>query len=361
MKKSKNRVHGEFESRKGVCMNDKRKMVRILIYSFKIALGSCIAIYIAELFHLENAASAGSITLLTLVTTKWETLKLSLFRILTFFTSVLLAAILFTSIPFAWVDYGLYILGIAIFCEWIGWRTTISVNAVIGIHFLNTRDFSAAFVSNEFLLVLIGIAVAIVINLFHNNGSRRRDIIENMRYTENRMQLALGELAAYLSNHPMERNVWDDIISLEKNLHRFLDDAYQYQNNTFQSHPVYYIDYFEMRLSQCQVLHNLHYEVKKIREIPSQAHVVAEYILYMAEFVKEMNKPQNQLDELEKIFQSMREQPLPVTREEFESRAILYHILMDLEDFLVFKRRFIESRDEQQIRIYWMDNADAGR
>ena len=44
---------------------------------------------------------------------------------------------------------------------------------------------------------------------------------------------------------------------------------------------------------------------------------------------------------------------LPVTREEFEGRAVLYHIMMDLEEFLLYKKRFIESLSEKQKRIYW--------
>lgn len=38
----------------------------------------------------------------------------------------------------------------------------------------------------------------------------------------------------------------------------------------------------------------------------------------------------------------MKQQPLPKDREEFESRAILYHVLLDLEDFLLAKQRFTD-------------------
>lgn len=41
------------------------------------------------------------------------------------------------------------------------------------------------------------------------------------------------------------------------------------------------------------------------------------------------------------------------TTDDFESRAKLYHILMDLEEFLIFNRRFVEGLDERQRRIYW--------
>ena len=58
------------------------------------------------------------------------------------------------------------------------------------------------------------------------------------------------------------------------------------------------------------------------------------------------------LKELE-IFENMKDEPLPETHEEFEARAILYHILMDLEDFLIYKRRFVDGLDDVQRKLYW--------
>ena len=34
---------------------------------------------------------------------------------------------------------------------------------------------------------------------------------------------------------------------------------------------------------------------------------------------------------------------LPRTREEFENRAILFHVLMDLREFLEMKQHFLET------------------
>ena len=49
----------------------------------------------------------------------------------------------------------------------------------------------------------------------------------------------------------------------------------------------------------------------------------------------------------------MQYQSLPKDRQEFENRAILYHILMDIEEFLLLKKRFVETLDEKQKKIYW--------
>ena len=89
--------------------------------------------------------------------------------------------------------------------------------------------------------------------------------------------------------------------------------------------------------------------------MPSQAQIVAEYILYMAEYVVEFNSPETQLERLEKLFENMKKQPLPKTREEFESRAVLYHVLMDLEEFLTTKKRFVRDLDEKKRRLYWKE------
>lgn len=130
-------------------------------------------------------------------------------------------------------------------------------------------------------------------------------------------------------------------------------EAQEYQENTFQSHPGYYIDYFEMRFQQCKILHNLHSEMRKVRAMPVQAHVVSEYLLYMKQHVVEVNIPEKQIEKLEELFEDMRRERLPRTREEFESRAILYHILMDIEEFLLTKKKFVDSLDEQKLRRYW--------
>lgn len=332
-----------------------KKIRNMVLQAAKIGLGSSVAIYIASLLNLQFQASAGTIALLTLMTTKWETLKLSAYRLLTFAMSTLLAWLIFTNIESSWVSYGLFILLLIVISESIGMRATISVNSVIGAHFMQSNDFSLEFIGNELMLVVIGIAIAVLVNLFHLYESNRNELVRCMRYTEDKLQMILREMAAYLHKEKKSGNisVWDEIDALEHKLQEFIGEAYEYQENTFQSHPQYYIDYFEMRHQQLGLLHSLHHEMKRIRMVPEQANIIADYMTYLADFVIEVNAPDPQLEELQKLLDGFRLQPLPVTREEFESRAILYHILMDVEDFILFKKRFVDELDEHQLRRYW--------
>ena len=319
----------------------------------KIAIGSSLAIYIAQHLHLDHAISAGTITLLTLMTTKWETVRLSLFRLLTFGYTIFIAAIVFHYCSSQWIAFGVFIFFVVFLSCLLEWQATISVNYVVGGHLLVEQEFHLEFLQNEFSLVIIGISLAFLLNLFHDNQNQKKHIIKNMRQVEHKLQFIVGELAAYLSNKDMQRNVWDDICCLEKELEEYIKEAYEYQENTFHSHPEYYIKYFEMRQNQCHVLHNLHYEMKKIRKMPSQAKIIAEYMLYLTDYVVETNIPEKQIDELQHRCEQFHSEDLPQTREEFEGRALLYHILMDIEEFLKFKQRFVKELTEKQIQEYW--------
>ena len=329
------------------------KFRKALLLSVKIGLGSSIAIFIAQALDLEYAVSAGTVTLLTLMTSKWETIKLSAARLVTFITTVLMAWIIFPHISSMWIASGVLVTLEVFIAEIFGWRSTVSVNAVVIVHLLTSQDFSAAAIGNEFLLVLIGVVLAVILNLFHGNIFHRRTIISDMRDTENRLQSILRDLAAYLSGDETQHNVWDGIHTLENRIRSYIKSASEYQENTFQSHPEYYISYFEMRYEQCRILHNLNDEMVKIRSMPKQAVIIAEYLLYLAEFVIEINHPIPQITRLDEIFEEMRHGDPPKSSDEFEDRALMYHILMDIQDFLAQKADFVRKLDQAQIERYW--------
>ena len=96
----------------------------------------------------------------------------------------------------------------------------------------------------------------------------------------------------------------------------------------------------------------LRYRVWRIQEMPSQARIISAYLKYLAKYVHEKNIPDRQREELQEIFDRMKLQPLPEEREEFESRAILYHVLLDLEDFLLAKQRFADQYIRGRNRRY---------
>ncbi len=335
----------------------RRKLKKTLLLAFKIAFGSGLAIYIAEAMHLEYAASAGTVTLLSLLATKWGTVKLSLFRLITFLLTVLMAHLLIPYMHSEWLAYGVIVFIRVFFCNMMGWLAALSVNAVIASHYMTKADLSPEFLYNEFMLVFIGVAIAFILNLFHLNKSQKKHLMEGICYVEKTLQADLRELAEYLMGRErtkqMNQSVWEEIDMLEDKLRELMEEAREYQDNTFESHHDYYLDYFEMRLDQYRMLDSLHYEMRKMRNMPGQAAVIADYICYLADHVAEKNLPEKQLERLEEMLGEMKQEELPKSREEFESRAMLFHVLMDLEEFLKYKQEFVKNLGAKQIKEYW--------
>ena len=70
--------------------------------------------------------------------------------------------------------------------------------------------------------------------------------------------------------------------------HYILKSA-EYEGNKFEGDAGYFLRYFEMRRNQLMVIRNLHGELRRMKEMPVQAQVIATYIAYMSEYVTELN------------------------------------------------------------------------
>lgn len=323
----------------GMDLHGRRKMA---IKVLKIAVGSCMAVAVAQFFELPYATSAGIVTLLTVQNTRRDTIRLAAERLLSFLLSVLLVFVCFRYIgKLEWVNYGVYIFLMVHVCYFFGWENTISVNAVMGTHYLLTPDYSLNFAASELAVIAIGTALALLMNW--HMPSNLKILREDIRKAEDDMQQVLQELACYLEGKLDGAHIWLDLDQLEQSIHRGLERAHEHAHNTLSEEDHYYIEYMEMRLQQCALLQAIRHRVWKIDGMPEQAKIISDYLRYLVPYVHEKNIPDRQSADLQQVFDQMKQQPLPESRDEFESRAILYHVLLDLEDFLFVKKRFADQ------------------
>ena len=124
-------------------------------------------------------------------------------------------------------------------------------------------------------------------------------------------------------------------------------------NNTFFQESKYFIEYMNMREQQAVVLKDIDKKAGSVRAVFPQADQVAELICETAATFGESNNARELIARLDEVLRQMKDSPLPATREEFEERAVLYGILMDLEYFLQLKKEFADSLTEEQVRRYW--------
>lgn len=314
---------------------------KTMLKALKIAVGSVAAIIIAEILQLPHAASAGIIALLSVQNTRKDTIHLAVERLLSFLLSISLIFLCFYLPMRGWTSFGLYIFLMVLGCYFMGWQNTISVNAVMGTHYMMSPAYSAEFVISELALVLIGTGLALVMNW--KMPSNRKRIYEDMEKIEDEMQQILRELAHHLSGDLRGERIWLDLEQLESHLQRGLEGAREQAHNTMKEEDMYYVAYMEMRARQCSLLRALRRHAFRIRALPRQAKPVSEYLEYLAGYVHEKNVPEEQIEKLGQVFEHMEQEELPRSRKEFENRATLYHVLVDLEEFLLVKRRFLEK------------------
>ena len=337
----KGRNQGMKISKEYILKNSRRWAV----YGVRLGLASSLAIYTAHIIGLQFETQAGVICIFSMLTTSKDTLRLSASRLISFIITAISAFFLFQYVN-EFIAYGIFIFITIYFSEMMGWGAALSANVVAGTHFLSVSEFTPAVIVNEFFIVLTGMGFALIFNLFRDTYSMKDQLDTEILVIQSKMQTTLTGIADYIESGIEKGRIWEEIHSLEERLEHCIRISTEFQGNTFTRDSDYYFEYFEMRRDQCQILANLQRELQQVRMIPAQAAIIVEYILYMSLYVTELNAPSRQLEHLQTIFDEMKEEPLPETREEFENRAILYHVLMDLEDFLLIKQHYLENQKE---------------
>lgn len=321
------------------------------IQIIKIAFGSCVSILIADFFHLSYSASAGVVTLLTIQNTKKETLFITLKRFLSFLISIVIAYIVFQAAGYHPFSYGLYLLLFVGICYILNLEVGISMNAVLATHFLIEKSMGIHWVLNELSIFLLGSGIGILLNLYI--PKKINVIRENQEAIEEKIREILGGMASSLLN-PLQDSTSEEKLSLLNDyLKEGLSSAYENMNNTLLGDMGYYIQYMQMRKEQYKILKRIHTLIETLNIVPVQAVPIADYMNHASATLHEYNNAIELLDELQKISDDFKLHPLPVSREEFENRAILFQIIHELEAFLVCKRDFVTGLTPNQKQTFW--------
>ena len=104
------------------------------------------------------------------------------------------------------------------------------------------------------------------------------------------------------------------------------------------------MDYIRMREQQIVVLKGICQNIERMDYLPKQALKVAALFAEVEQAYHKENTVEGLLDRMQELLEEMKQEELPQNREEFEARAILFYILMQLEELLMIKRRFITQK-----------------
>lgn len=313
----------------------KEEIVKLIKY----VTGSVTAVLSATVMGLSYPYSAGIITLLTIQDTKKETVKIAGKRILLFLIMTILSVIIFPLTGFHIPAFGLVMLP-CLYCGMAFRMKEAMVSAaVLCTHYISAESCAPAAVKNECLLLLIGAGIGTLLNLFMPD--RLKALRAYCNTVDDKIVAILRRMSLYISREDKSDYTGSCFEELDDMLEELKKEAVAYSNNHFLKVNDEYYNYMQLRERQCIVLKRVYADIVRISTQPVQVIPLAGLIRHIADgFSKEASAYGNEelLKELDTLHASYAAMELPKTREEFESRAMLYHILEDMRVFLVYDR-----------------------
>ncbi|MEI4800410.1 aromatic acid exporter family protein [Bacillus sp. NPDC077411] len=313
-------------------------MFKIGYRTVKTAAGTALAVWIAQLLHLEFYSSAGILVILCVQNTKRKSLEVSIHRFLACLLSMVFAFFIFESIGYTPLAIGVLLLLFIPSAVMLKIQEGIVTSSVIVFHLYSLQKITWPIVGNEIAILTVGISVALLINLYM--PSVESELKEYQQKVESNFKTILFEMAAYLRNRD---SVWNgkELIETETLLERAKEVSFIKLENRFMREDDYYYRYFQMRQQQYEILERVMPLVASLSWSYEQAGMVADVIENVGNAIRPKSTGVISLRQLQEMREIFREMPLPETREEFETRAKLVQLVYEIEQFLLIKSRFI--------------------
>lgn len=306
-----------------------------------------VALIIAQSFSLENASTAAIITLLSVQSTKKQSMIVAIRRFAACMAGMALATVLFEGTAYTPVTIGLLLFIYIPLMARLGLQDGIVPGFVIIMQLYVENHVTAALILNEIYIISIGIIVALLFNLYM--PSTENTLRSISKETEANMKLLLLQLSRFIRK---KEPVWNDEFELRTTdcIKNGLLIAKRSSENTFFRKENYYDQYFKMRLEQMELLQRV---IPSILHLPTtfeQSDMVADFVENVSVSFAEDNPAIDLLDNIRALKGTFAEMALPQTREEFETRAALLILINEIERFIELKMKFMQENKDKRLQ-----------
>lgn len=312
-------------------------MFKIGYRTIKTALGTTIAVMLAEFLQLDNYVSAGIITVLCIKVTKKKSLQSSWARLL-----ACTIAIIFSFIFFEGLMYHPFIIGLLLL---VFIPTTVILKATEGIvtsvviifHLYTSEKITLQLIGNELMLIIIGIGVALIMNLYMPSLDRK------LKNYQQQIEENFGAIFLEIEHYLIDKDrIWDgrEIIKTAELISDAKTMAFRDVENHFLRNENTYYHYFKMREKQFEIIERVIPLITSIHTSVEQSQIIAEFIKDLRLHIHPGNTAHKFLVQLLKMRELFENMELPKSREEFEVRAALLHFIKEMESYLIIKSQF---------------------
>ena len=309
--------------------------------AFKMAISATLALIISNILGLQYATVAAVIAILSIQDTRKKALVISYKRIVACSIGILLSVILYSILGNRALIFGLFLIILIPLTSRLKVQEGMVPSVVLSTHFLVANNITIALIFNEILLMIIGIGVAAIANIFM--PSLEDKFKDDKEWIEEHYRIIISKMSKSLITHTVDIDEQKIINEVEKRLYESKETAYKIVNNHFFKSSSYYTDYINMRINQFDTIKRMRLHFQRFNIPVEQMNVMADFTLCVAENISEMNDCKSLLRDLDILRSEFKKMELPKTREEFESRAQLLQFLNDMEEFLLIKRNFFTT------------------
>ncbi|UJL44788.1 aromatic acid exporter family protein [Virgibacillus sp. NKC19-16] len=308
--------------------------------TIKTAIGTPIAISIAQFLDLTNFVSAGILTILCIQPSRKKSFLSAWHRFFACILAILFSFIFFETIGYNTIAVALMLIAFIPTTVFLKITPGIATSSVITLNLYSFSNMSSTFIIEQLLIIIIGIGTAFLLNLYM--PSLDVDLKKQQNKLEANFKIILYEIALYIRN----KNVsWDgkEVSETEEILQEAEDLVERDRENHLlrSKHP--YHEYFKMRTRQFELLQRMLPLVTKLPNKDSISEKIAVFFENLSESVHPENTAALFLDDLEELRSEFNQEDLPETQEEFETRANLFRLLHEIEDYLNLKRKYKKS------------------
>jgi len=317
----------------------------IKLKTIKIVLATLISIVIAQLLSLEYPLAARIIAILSVLDTKKASITTAFQRLASTLVAFFIASVIFYLFGFSVLTFSLYLLFYVPVAYRYNLQSGIATCSVLVTHFVTAGSIAVYWQINGLLLMGIGAAVAILFNLWM--PSYEEDLNQKVELIEEELRQFLSLFYSYLMGEAAHRALNAKARSLASLIDETETIALMDFENQLVNNSDYYIKYVQMRERQLDLLRVMIENITAVRLETDQNTALAELFDEISKQLHEKNTGLSLLERISVLYRHFRQSKLPETREEFESRAILFQILRDIERFIEIKRDFFIAHSDE--------------
>lgn len=307
----------------------------------KTAFGTFLAIYLAQIMGISYGVTAGIVTIISIQTTKKESVKIAVERFIASLIGLFIAAIFFYFFGYTPFVFGLFILIFMPVCLRFNLFQGFLVTVVLATHILTEKNLSLKILSNEILILVLGALIAIILNLY------MPDVTKKIKYTQENVDNLMKKILSYMSDELITGAIFIDEDKIFKELRKELDIgrdlAYKDYNNALFYASRYEIEVFNMKRAQYKILVRMRRHFYKFFISSEHTFIISEFTRKVGSSIGVDKLYLEALAELEVLREKFKNMPLPKSRVEFESRAVLLQFFNDIEEFLEVKKDFMKK------------------